>query len=551
MALPPGVTAKTVSLGIASFADGTLVAGRVTVSMPVNVVHLPSNRPVFSSDITKPFVDGAVSFDLCPTDADGLNRTDWTYRLKVEVQGAAVQPPALYFTLPTASPDIVDLDGLATAPASDGTPVGLPGALVLPEGGTNGQALIYADGEVVWGTVSGGTGGGGAVDSVNGKTGVVVLSPADVGAQPAGSYATTTALSDGLATKVNSSTYTAGLAGKVDSTDTRLTDARTPLAHTQAATSITGLATVATSGSYTDLSAKPTIPTTAAQVGADPTGSAAAAQAYAIQRTNHTGTQAASTITGLATVATTGAYADLSGKPTIPAAYTDEQAQDAAAALFSAGTHTGATVTYNDAANSLSLTVSGGGGSGDVPYMQFKPPVGGAITQGNTNTTTAAPPLGELWLSPMLIPAGTYDLVSCRVQTPAAGATVKMAAYTVDATTGQPGTLLWETAAAAATSGGFLGTALTTAWVVASPGIAIWWGLVNQGTALTSYWGTNAGYGLPRIDGNGSTIDLGGTQVPASVKVTGVTGAAPTSNPTVTWNGTSAVAYRLALRRSA
>ena len=37
-------------------------------------------------------------------------------------------------------------------------------------------------------------------------------------------------------------------------------------------------------------------------------------------RSTHTGTQSASTITGLATVATTGAYADLTGKPTIPAA---------------------------------------------------------------------------------------------------------------------------------------------------------------------------------------------------------------------------------------
>jgi hypothetical protein len=33
-------------------------------------------------------------------------------------------------------------------------------------------------------------------------------------------------------------------------------------------------------------------------------------------RTNHTGTQSAATITGLATVATTGAYSDLSGTPT-------------------------------------------------------------------------------------------------------------------------------------------------------------------------------------------------------------------------------------------
>jgi hypothetical protein len=37
-----------------------------------------------------------------------------------------------------------------------------------------------------------------------------------------------------------------------------------------------------------------------------------------LNRANHTGTQSAGTITGLATVATTGAYADLTGKPTIP-----------------------------------------------------------------------------------------------------------------------------------------------------------------------------------------------------------------------------------------
>ena len=43
----------------------------------------------------------------------------------------------------------------------------------------------------------------------------------------------------------------------------------------------------------------------------------ASAQAFAIQRGNHTGTQAASTITGLASVATSGAYADLTGKPTL------------------------------------------------------------------------------------------------------------------------------------------------------------------------------------------------------------------------------------------
>lgn len=51
------------------------------------------------------------------------------------------------------------------------------------------------------------------------------------------------------------------------------------------------------------------------------TSSASVAQAYSVQRANHTGTQAASTITGLSAVATTGSYADLSNKPTIDKAY--------------------------------------------------------------------------------------------------------------------------------------------------------------------------------------------------------------------------------------
>jgi hypothetical protein len=45
---------------------------------------------------------------------------------------------------------------------------------------------------------------------------VDALTAADVGAQPAGDYATSTDLSTGLAGKVNSSTYTAGLAAKQD-----------------------------------------------------------------------------------------------------------------------------------------------------------------------------------------------------------------------------------------------------------------------------------------------------------------------------------------------
>jgi len=59
------------------------------------------------------------------------------------------------------------------------------------------------------------------------------------------------------------------------------------------------------------------IPTTAFVGTAD-----AAVQAYAIQRSNHTGTQSAGTITGLGAVATSNNYSDLTGKPTIPSEYT-------------------------------------------------------------------------------------------------------------------------------------------------------------------------------------------------------------------------------------
>jgi len=44
--------------------------------------------------------------------------------------------------------------------------------------------------------------------------------------------------------------------------------------------------------------------------------------------------------------------------------YTNEEAQDAAAQLFSNGTHTGITFTYNDVSNSINATVTGGGGAG-------------------------------------------------------------------------------------------------------------------------------------------------------------------------------------------
>jgi hypothetical protein len=121
---------------------------------------------------------------------------------------------------------------------------------------------------------------------------VTGLQDALAGKQPAGSYAAavhahTAGQVSGLATVATTGSY-------ADLADKPTIPAATT---TLPASSITGLATVATSGSYTDLANKPTIPAAVTSL-------------------------PAASITGLATVATTGSYSDLANKPTIPAATT-------------------------------------------------------------------------------------------------------------------------------------------------------------------------------------------------------------------------------------
>jgi hypothetical protein len=87
----------------------------------------------------------------------------------------------------------------------------------------------------------------------------------------------------------------------------------------------------------------------ASAASSDATSKANAAQAAAIQRANHTGTQPASTITGLATVATSNSYTDLSNRP----------------ATFPPSTHTHTVSQVTDAGtiatqNANSVAITGG-----------------------------------------------------------------------------------------------------------------------------------------------------------------------------------------------
>lgn len=115
----------------------------------------------------------------------------------------------------------------------------------------------------------------------------------------------------------------------------------------------------------------------------DASGAAASAQAFAIQRANHTGTQIASTIsdftaasiaavtwstlTGkptLATVATSGVYSDLTGKPSLG---TQMSADTGWTANNTAGDKTAALSSYSNGLNGTMVTalnvVSGGTGT--------------------------------------------------------------------------------------------------------------------------------------------------------------------------------------------
>lgn len=120
------------------------------------------------------------------------------------------------------------------------------------------------------------------------------------------------------------------VADKADTTDPRLTDARTPVDGSVTNAKVAGNAAIS-ADKLTDGTTGKVL--TAAER-AKLAGVAAGATVNSpddvlVARGNHTGTQDASTVTGLATVATSGTYADLSGKPAIPATPADIGAQPA------------------------------------------------------------------------------------------------------------------------------------------------------------------------------------------------------------------------------
>lgn len=159
--------------------------------------------------------------------------------------------------------------------------------------------------------------------------------------------------------------------------------------------------------------------------GKDASGAASAAQAYAVQRSNHTGTQSAGTVTGLATVATSGAYGDLTGIPTIGKAYVGTTAKgNAFPAFLSATVASGVAV--------FQFTVDGTStGAPLFPNEVFTDSVCPAI-----NDASAAYQIGWAWsngnktLTVTVNKLGLVNILSGLIgQSAANGAVVKVTAW--------------------------------------------------------------------------------------------------------------------------
>jgi hypothetical protein len=122
----------------------------------------------------------------------------------------------------------------------------------------------------------------------------------------------------GIASGTLSVTYGTGSATACVGNDARLSDARTPTAHTQAWSTITATPTTLTGYGITDSATSTHVHGNITNAGAIGSTSGQIVVTTTSGVLTTAATIAASAVSGLASVATSGAYADLSGKPTIP-----------------------------------------------------------------------------------------------------------------------------------------------------------------------------------------------------------------------------------------
>jgi len=117
-------------------------------------------------------------------------------------------------------------------------------------------------------------------------------------------------------------------------------------------------------------------------------------------------------------------------------AYSDEQAQDAAASLFTTGTHSGISFSYDDAGNKINATVTAGGGGDNISVN------GAAATDADFDDATPAAPADAInarWQKDASTPNNVSANIPIATQAQMEGASVNTVAVTPGRLQNHPG----------------------------------------------------------------------------------------------------------------
>ncbi|MGW0468330.1 SGNH/GDSL hydrolase family protein [Streptomyces sp. NPDC003027] len=250
--MPPGIATVTLT-GRYIHPDGTPLQGTVRIAAPTLITLSGADSLVNGSVTVTLNASGSFTVTLVATDNTAMSPTGWAYNVVETMQGFS--PRSYAIMLPQATP-VVDLADIAPANPDDGEyvlitgPAGADGRTILsgtsdPAAGTgdNGDFYINTSTWFIFGPKAAGAwgsgtalagGGGGAVSSVNTKTGAVVLNAADVGADASGSAAAAQSAAQAYTDGKITDEVTRATAAYVATTDPRLTDDRNPSAHASA-----------------------------------------------------------------------------------------------------------------------------------------------------------------------------------------------------------------------------------------------------------------------------------------------------------------------------
>jgi hypothetical protein len=193
---------------------------------------------------------GAVFAAFPASDDPDIVQTGYQVKVEEKLEGGTGK---VYYLTPLLSqldalPPGINLGQVEVPPGAPSAP-----APMYAKSVPGGVAALDADGDVV--DARGEKLAAPGQVSVNGQEGpLIYLTPEDVGAQPAGEYATAQALADSVGDKVGTLVFAQGIVEAQD---------RSNHTGTQDVDTIDGLASVAVSGSFGDLIDAPAIPTAA------------------------------------------------------------------------------------------------------------------------------------------------------------------------------------------------------------------------------------------------------------------------------------------------